>query len=338
MLLNFDESRFVDIQAGAVGVGVQLRQTVKDLLDQGAENLFFLGAGGVGVLMQPAAQLLDRLSSFPVRVIHAAEIVAMPWSSLGEKSIVIVPSLSGTTKEAVEVLEYARSAGAKTITLTGYADSPVAKLADHNFTNFAADDTSSESFYLQSLLIVLAILEHLGEFTDYDRVVAELQTLPKSLVEVKRNFEDRAAELAREIQDTGYHIITGAGGTWPEAWYYGTCILEEMQWIKTRPIHSSDFFHGTLELLEEDTSLLIFKGEDQARTLVERVESWAPNVSKRVTVLDTAAHDLPGVSPDVRALVSPVILATLLERLSAHLEVLRDHPLTTRRYYRRTAY
>jgi fructoselysine-6-phosphate deglycase len=40
----------------------------------------------------------------------------------------------------------------------------------------------------------------------------------------------------------------------------------------------------------------------------------------------------------VRALVSPVVIATVLERLSAHLEVLRDHPLTTRRYYRRIAY
>jgi fructoselysine-6-phosphate deglycase len=36
--------------------------------------------------------------------------------------------------------------------------------------------------------------------------------------------------------------------------------------------------------------------------------------------------------------VSPVILSALLERVSAHLEVLRDHPLTTRRYYRRMAY
>ena len=36
--------------------------------------------------------------------------------------------------------------------------------------------------------------------------------------------------------------------------------------------------------------------------------------------------------------ISPVLLATVLERLSAHLEVLRDHPLTTRRYYKRVAY
>ena len=40
----------------------------------------------------------------------------------------------------------------------------------------------------------------------------------------------------------------------------------------------------------------------------------------------------------MRALISPVLLATVLERVSAHLEVLRDHPLTTRRYYRRVRY
>jgi len=37
-------------------------------------------------------------------------------------------------------------------------------------------------------------------------------------------------------------------------------------------------------------------------------------------------------------LLSPVLLAALLERVSAHLEVIRNHPLTTRRYYKRVAY
>lgn len=337
-MLNFDAARFVRIQSGAVAVGVELRHTIVDLLNRGAENLFFLGAGGAGVLMAPAAQLLDRLGTFPVRVVHAAEVIALPWNALGPKSIVVVPSRSGTTPEAVAVLEYARSVGATSIALTAHGDSEVASLADHTFVNFAEDDTSSESFYLQSLLLVLAILHHRGEFGDYDRVVAELQTLPESLLEVKRSYEHSAAELAAELKDVGYHIITGAGGTWPEAWYYGTCILEEMQWIKTRPVHASDFFHGTLEVLERDTSLLIFKGEDGARVLTERVEAWAPTISERVRVLDTAAFDLPGLSPDVRAMVSPVVLATLLERVNAHLEVLRDHPLTTRRYYRQLAY
>ena len=111
-----------------------------------------------------------------------------------------------------------------------------------------------------------------------------------------------------------------------------------MQWIRTRPVHASDFFHGTLELVEKGVSVILFKGEDAARPLAERVQNFAPGYTDKLTVLDTAEFELPGVSADVRALVSPVLMATVLERISAHLEVLRNHPLTTRRYYKRVAY
>jgi fructoselysine-6-phosphate deglycase len=168
--------------------------------------------------------------------------------------------------------------------------------------------------------------------------MGELRLLPELLVDVKAAFEPRAGELAELFRDEAYHIITGAGPAWAEAWYYGTCILEEMQWIRTRPVHASDFFHGTLELLEPDVSVLILKGDDTSRPLAARVEAFAPTISEKVHVIDTADHALPGISPDVRALITPIVLATVLERLSAYLEVVRDHPLTTRRYYRRVAY
>jgi fructoselysine-6-phosphate deglycase len=337
-MLNFDEDRFHKIQAGAVGLAGPLDQAIAELMDQGAQNLFFLGAGGAGVLMLPAAQLLQRTTTFPVRLEHAAEIVATDCAALGEGSIVVIPSLSGTTRESVEMLEFSQAKGAKVVALTGHDDTPVAAGADRNFTNFAEDDTSSESFYLQSLLIALSLRRARGELPEYEALVAELQRLPELLVEVKRAFEERAADLAQAFRDEPYHIITGAGSTWAEAWYYGTCILEEMQWIRTRPIHASDFFHGTLELVEPDVSVIVFKGEDAARPLSTRVEAFAGTVSEKVTVIDTTEFALPGISPEVRALISPVLLATVLERLSAHLEVLRDHPLTTRRYYRRIAY
>ncbi len=337
-MFNFDEPRFVSIQSNAVEAGLAAHELVAGLVRDGARNLYFLGAGGAGVLMQPAAQLVQRLSTFPAQVVHAAEILATDAVPLGVRSIVIIPSLSGTTSEALDVLRFAKGKGATVIALTGHLDTPVAREADHNFTVFAEDDTSSESFYLQSLLIVLALLDATGDYDHYDRVADELRTIPQLLLEAKRAFEPRAAEVAAAIKAHDFHIISGAGSTWPEAWYYGTCILEEMQWIKTRPIHAADFFHGTLELLEEDTSLLLFKGEDASRILVERVEAWAPTVSREIRTIDAAEVDLPGISADVRALISQVVISTLLERVSAHLEELTQHPLTTRRYYRQVAY
>lgn len=337
-MLNFDEDRFRKIQSGAVSLAAPLHETIVSLLDEDAENLFFLGAGGAGMLMLPAAQLLASRTRFPARTEHAAEVVATDCASLGDRSIVVIPSLSGTTPESIEVMQFSQRKGAKVIALTGNAGTPVADGADFNFTNFAEDDTSSESFYLQSLLIALSVMEHQGALADRERIIGELALLPDLLIEVKRSFEGRARELAEAFKDEPYHIITGAGLSWAEAWYYGTCILEEMQWIRTRPIHASDFFHGTLELVESDVSVLIFKGEDAARPLSNRVEAFAQTVSEKVTVIDAAEFPLPGMSSDVRALVSQVVLATVLERLSAHIEVQRDHPLTTRRYYRRVEY
>ena len=64
----------------------------------------------------------------------------------------------------------------------------------------------------------------------------------------------------------------------------------------------------------------------------------APQYTDHFTVHDTADF-VPGtVSPRLRALLSPAFMATILERLSAHLEVMRNHPLVTRRYYKRVAY
>jgi len=182
------------------------------------------------------------------------------------------------------------------------------------------------------------VLRREPDRVDYDSVVSELKKLPELLVDAKAAFEDRAEEWAEAFRDEDYHIISAAGPLWAEAWYYGTCILEEMQWIRTRPIHAADFFHGTLELLEPEVSLILLKGSGPSRELENRVEEFAGTISNKVRVLDTDDVDMPGISDPVREMVSPAIASALLERVSAHLEVKRDHPLTTRRYYRKVAY
>ncbi|RWD73869.1 SIS domain-containing protein [Mesorhizobium sp.] len=337
-MLNFDKDRFVRIQSGAVSIAGDVRALMRKLLADGVERLFFMGTGGVQLLTLPAIELAQRHSTFPVAAHFPAQVVLDPPAGLDSKALVVLPSLSGTTKESVQLLSFLKGRGVRTLSLTGHKDTPLAQEADYNFTNFAEDDTSSESFYLQTLLIVLALLAERGEYGDFDAIVSELRKLPSLLVDAKAAYENDAAALAAAIKDETYHIFTGAGSVWPEAYYYGMCILEEMQWIRTRPVHAADFFHGTLELVEPGVSVFIFKGEDACRPLSDRVENFARRYTDRVRVIDAAVVKLPGISPQARSLISPVLLSTLLERLSAHLEVLRNHPLTTRRYYKRVEY
>ncbi|MCA3555144.1 SIS domain-containing protein [Aestuariivirga sp.] len=337
-MLNFDEARFLRIESGAVALAPSIHAATGELLAKGARNIFFLGAGGAAILMQPAALMLQRRSGLPAFMEISAELVAGGHHALGRHSIAVIPSLSGATGESVAALDYCKDRGAAVISLVGHKDTPLGQRADHAFVNFAGDDTSSESFYLQSLLIALSAMAHCGEFADYERTVAELGSLPHHLLAAKQAFEPEALRIAEAFSTEPWHIITGAGGCWAEAWYYGMCILEEMQWIRTRPVHAADFFHGALELVETGVSVVILKGEDACRPLADRVENFARRYTGKVTVLDTSVFAMPGVSPETRALISPVILATVLERLSAHLEVRRNHPLTTRRYYKKVSY
>jgi fructoselysine-6-phosphate deglycase len=334
-MLNFNPDNYLSVQNGAVALAGPIDEVIRKELDAGMRNIAFWGVGGVAYLNMPAARLLQTGSSFPTIVDMGAEIIHTDNVNVGPGTLVVFTSVSGTTKEAIAALEYAKKKGARILTLTGTKDAPLERLADVNFFNSCADPTSSENFYLQTLLIALSIMHHVDKYPEYDRVVSELQRLPSLLVDVKERFEDRASSFAHEIKDEQHHIITGSGNVWYEAWYYAMCILEEMQWIWTRPVQASDFFHGTLELLEPDTSLWIFKGEDATRSLAERVEHFATTVSKKVRVFDSKDFPLNGISADVRGLVSPIVFAAALERLSSHLERERSHDLTIRRYYKK---
>ena len=337
-MLNFDDARFLRIQSGAVSHAARIDTAIASAIQAGAENLFFLGTGGVAYLMLPAFQLLQRRSTFPVFLDYPAELVLTASPNLTSKSIVVMPSLSGTTKESVAMLAKLKTIGATVLTFVGHEETPLGKGGDHVFVNFAEDDTSCESFYIQSLLVALSVMKARGEISNYEGLVAQIRRLPELLLGVKRDFEPRAEAFAALIAGSDYHIFTGGGSVWPSALYYATCILEEMQWIRTRPVHASDFFHGTLELVEKGVSVMVFKGEDPYRAISERVATFAPNYTDKVTVLDTKEFELPGLDAEMRGLVSPMVLATVLERVSAHLEVMRNHPLVTRRYYKRVAY
>lgn len=318
-MLNFNEDRFLRIQSGAVALAPRIDAEIGAAIAAGATNLYFLGTGGVAYLMEPAVQLLHRRSGFPTFKDYPAELILTGSANLTDKSIVVMPSLSGATKESVAMLEKLKEVGAKIITLVGHADTPLGLGGNPALVNFAEDDTSSESFYLQSLLIALSVMKARGEIDTYDALVAELQTVPAALVAAKKAFEPKAEDHARLIAGADYHMFTGAGNMWPEALYYATCILEEMQWIRTRPVHASDFFHGPLELIEPGVSLLLVKGEDALRPLTLRVERFVGRYTDRLRIVDAAAAELPGLGPRLRALATPVILAALLERVEAHL-------------------
>ena len=112
------------------------------------KNILVIGGGKIGSVVADLLVQTPEATGYRVTVAdRSAELVLTDHRSLGPKSLVIIPSLSGTTKESIAALEFCRARGARVITLIGHADTPLGKQADRAFVNFAEDDTSSESFW-----------------------------------------------------------------------------------------------------------------------------------------------------------------------------------------------
>ncbi|HIU33037.1 MAG TPA: SIS domain-containing protein, partial [Candidatus Pullichristensenella excrementigallinarum] len=250
----------------------------------------------------------------------------------------IFSSRSGNTKEIVEAAKFCKEAGARTIVYVSNDNTPICEYADYKVCSFAEDDHLCEAIYTFMITLLSRFMKNSGEFAQYDRFMEEYGRITPYLVRAKEQYEDRCREMAARLKDEEYHMVVGSGMLWGEAYDYAMCILEEMQWIKTKSIHAAEFFHGTLELVEKGTSILMLYGEDETRPLMDRVMRFAGKITDVINVFDTKEIALPFSDAYFRKIVSPLVLYALTERLSCHLEKERNHPLTIRRYYRQMEY
>lgn len=338
-MIKFDAPSYRSVIEGAVGLRSEIERIAREVNEADLRNLFLIGSGGSYGAMLPFERLVQNTSVLPVRAAIAAELVLTNPPALGTGSVAVFSSLSGTTSETVAAAQYCADRGVTTIALTGDAETPLARVADHVLVNAATNDNAAESIESQLLLLVASILHVRGEFPDYDELASQMvSALPQALVDVALDADDKAQEFARKHNETNYHFLVGSGDLWGFTYNYSMCVLEEMQWLHTTRVHGAEFFHGSLELIEKDTSLLLFFGEDETRPLMERVRAFATEYSDNVTVFDTADYKLNGIDDRFRGLLGPVIMGAAVFRLSVHLEAERNHSLDLRRYYRTVKY
>ena len=186
------------------------------------------------------------------------------------------------------------------------------------------------------------LLNRRGCFPKFDKFIEQTKDVWTHLVDIRKSFEPRAEELAKKYALAPYTMFIGSGALWGETILFSMCILEEMQWKRTRYITSADFFHGTLELVEPGVPVFLFMGEDENRKLDERVRAFLTRGvtgDTDINIIDTAEFAIPGLDDEFRVIVSPWILTVLVtDRLARYYETVTKHNLKYRRYYHQFDY
>jgi fructoselysine 6-phosphate deglycase len=316
------------------------------LNSKSVKHVFFVACGGSLSIMHPAKFLMDQHSSLPSDVYNAAEFTARAPRSLDKNSLVILCSMTGTTKETTAAAEFARSKGAATIGLTVEPASPLAKAVDH-VVGFEApyttgvpidakDSNYSRIYQIVTGLIALTGGEDLTE-TLIDSLYALQPAIDRAQAAFASIFEDYAPRFAKK--DVIYTVASGA--SFGAAYSFAICVLMEMQWINSQAIHANEFFHGPFEVLDKDRAFILMKGLDSTRPLEERADEFLHRFgsAENILVLDAEKLDLSGIDPIFRGNVVPLIFFDTLWRFAYKIADLRKHEmLEGRRYMKKIVY
>lgn len=310
------------------------------------KHVFFIACGGSLSIMYPAKFLLDQHSPLPSDVCNAAEFIARAPRSLDKNSLVILCSMTGTTKETTAAAEFARSKGASTIGLTVDPTSPLAKAVNH-VVRFEAPYTTGvpidakDSNYSRIYQIVVGLVALTGgedlTKTLIDSLHALQPAIDRAHMAFAPTFEDYAPRFAKE--DVIYTVASGA--SFGAAYSFAICVLMEMQWINSQAIHANEFFHGPFEVLDKDRSFILLKGLDRTRPLEDRADIFLHRFgsAENILVLDAENLDLSGIDRQFRGNVVPLIFFDTLWRFAYKIADLRKHEmLEGRRYMKKITY
>ena len=257
-MFNFDVPRYEKVVGDAIALRPQIEKAVDEICKDGYSNIFFIGCGGTYAHSLPMKYWFDTTSEIETHSVIAAEFMVSGHKRFTKDSVCVFSTRSGNTKEIVAAIKYCKEAGARTLVYVSNDNTPACEYADYKFFSFAEDDCLCEAIYTYMITLLTRFKKNAGEFDKYDEFVEQYSKIVPYLLKAKEQYEDRCAKMAVEHKDTDYHMVIGSGMLWGEAYDYAMCILEEMQWIKTKSIHAAEYFHGTLELVEEDTSLILF--------------------------------------------------------------------------------
>jgi len=337
-MLKFDEKAKVESVRGALMLRPQIEKVVDEILENGFDAIYFIGIGGTWASAMQVETYMKGKSALPVYVENAAEYAATGNRRITGRTVIVFSSVTGSTAEIVHAVEKAKSAGARVFGFIDKEDAPLKEQCDWCISYPANEQ-------LKFFMLANYLMYRNGEFSDYEIYNAEMEAhLPEGLAAIEVQADSWAAEYARKkyqehrLSPDKPHYFVGAGTQWGATYSYAMCYWEEQMWIRTRAVHAAEFFHGMFEVVDAETPVTLFIGEDGQRGLAERVARFLPKVCRNYTVIDSKDYDLPGIREEFRGAVSHLILRAVNNRVDVHMEKEFCHPLEIRRYYRQFEY
>ena len=181
----------------------------------------------------------------------------------------------------------------------------------------------------------MSLLKAIGAMpeADYARVAEALRQSPDAFAQAHTEWDSRLGVLAHDLHTEPVIYVLGTGPMEGAAQLLAMCYLQEMQNLHAIALSAGEFLHGPFEVITEDVAVILLKGDDVVRPMVERAERFLRQFTRKLWVLDARELSLGSVEPGARPLVADLVLgSTTLNRIAEHFASWTGRPLTDRHY------
>ncbi len=128
-MLGFNQDEYLTSAREIIAARKQAETVADDIYDSGCSALFFASVGGSLAPMMAINEFAKELTSVPVYLEQAAELIHRGHKKLNKDAVVVTLSKSGDTKESVAIAEWCKAQGIRVVAITRHADSPLAAAA-----------------------------------------------------------------------------------------------------------------------------------------------------------------------------------------------------------------
>lgn len=217
-MLGFNQDEYLTSAREIIAARKQAETVADDIYQSGCSALFFASVGGSLAPMMAINEFAKELTSVPVYLEQAAELIHRGHKKLNKDAVVVTLSKSGDTKESVAIAEWCKAQGIRVVAITRNADSPLAEAASWHIPMCHKNGVEYE-YMLLYWLFFRVIYRH-GDFANYDRFARQLELLPENLLQAKRQFDPQADKIAAQYHGCDYMMWIGGAEMWGEVYLF----------------------------------------------------------------------------------------------------------------------
>lgn len=338
MAEDFNREKFVkDLATAVEGIDAAV-QMGTELGQQGFKRLYLIGCGAPNRAMLLTEYWLQHYATnLEIRRYFPAEFIYQNPPNVDENTLVILGSHSGTTPETVAAAKFLQDKPCTTVGITQKKDSPLAQNVQQTLL-YGESDAGYYAMHMLLLALVSGFFKEVDQWPLHDTLIPSLKALPEAIADATEANDPRAAEHARLYKDEEIMYIVGGGPMYTTAYVIGTCIMMEMLWMQVQPLEGAEFFHGPFEIVNETTPLILLVGEGPSRPIDERVVRFCKKYTEKLMIWDAQDFEMKGIAEDIRPILAPLFIEAALSRMTVHLSVWHNNPLSTRHYMWKTEY